>query len=358
MYAESATAPSGIKRDMEISQLVRSRHRGATASASNRIDGCEFKLDMPKAKGIENVMKMCTSILKFIADTQTMNLVGHNDISCLRFGSAYARYVLSSMGGYRREVSYFKEDDLNEAFYCLKSSFTYAAKLLHLVLQRSNEFSTVPVEAFYLSNDLLDLVTAIEPYFGIKLAFQMVSVVKPWLPVLILGVGCNHLMKPRKQEGESQFNVSCRHHFSTWLAVLSKAELHEISKASPEENDGQIPEQEVSVFAKLIWMAVVMLKKGSLRIVDAIGCVILVGLDVGLDTRDFGLLLGLVHFICVKLLGKEFTSWNELEQMTSYLQEIYPRIENEIANPTLSEEERKKLETAKTLLTSICLNRG
>lgn len=313
---------------------------------------------MPKAKGIENVMKMCTSILKFIDDAKTMNLVGYNDISCLRFASAYARYVLSSMGGYRCKVSSFKEDDLKEVFYCLKSSFTYAAKLLHLVLQCSNEFSNVPVEAFYLSNDLLDLITAIEPYFGIKLAFQMVSVVKPWLPVLILGVGCNHLIKSRKQEGGSKFNIPSRHHFPTWLAVLSRAELHEISKVSSEENVGQIPESETSVFTKLIWMAVLMLKKGSLRIVDAIGCVILVGLDVGLDTRDFGLLLGLVHFICVKLLGKEFTSWNQLEQMTSYLQEIYPRIENEIANPSLSEDERKNVETAKTLLTSICLNRG
>ncbi|KAI0497706.1 hypothetical protein KFK09_020939 [Dendrobium nobile] len=358
VYTESKATHSGIKLDMEMSQSVRTRHKAAAASASNQTDGCQFKLDIPEAKGIENVMKMCTSILRFISDIKTMNLVGQNDISCLRFASAYARYVLSSMGGYRREVLSFKEDDLKEAFYCLKSSFTYAAKLLHLVLQCSSEFSTVPIEAFYLSNDLLDLITAIEPYFGIKLAFQMVSVVKPWLPVLILGVGCNQLIKSREQDGESKIIGPSRHHFPTWLAVLSKAELHEISKVSSEENDDQISEPEGSVFTKLIWMAVVMLKKGSLRIVDAIGCVILVGVDVGLDTKDFGLLLGLVHFICVKLLGKEFTSWNELEQMTSYLQEIYPRIENEIANPSLSDDERKKLETAKTLLTSLCLNRG
>ncbi|XP_020581855.1 uncharacterized protein LOC110025618 [Phalaenopsis equestris] len=358
VYKEFATPTSKTKLCTKMSQLTTSRQKIAATSASNRIDGCEFKLDMPKAKCIENVIKMCTSILKFIADTKTMNLIGHNDVSCLRFASAYARYVLSSLGGYRREVFSFNEDDLKEAFYCLKSSFTYAAKLLHLVLKRSNEFSAVPGEVFYLSNDLLDLITAIEPYFGIKLALQMSSVVKPWLPVLILGVGCNQLIKSRKQECQSKFIVPNRHHFPTWLAVLSKAELYEISKVSTEEDDGQISEPEGSVFTNLILMAVSMLKKGSLRIVDAFGCVMLVGLDVGLDTRDFGLLLGLVHFICVKLLGEEFTSWNELEQMTFYLQEIYPRIEDEIANPSLSEDERKKLETAKTLLTSLCLNRG
>ncbi|KAK8942389.1 hypothetical protein KSP39_PZI009237 [Platanthera zijinensis] len=319
--------------------------------------GSEFKLDMPEAKCIENVMKMCSSILKFCADTTTMKLVDRNDISYLRFSSAYTRHVLSSMRGYRHEVSSFKEEDLKEVFYYLKSSFTYSAKLLHLVLQQSNELSTVPVEAFYLSNDLIDLITAVEPYFGIKYASQMLSIVKPWLPVLILGVGCNQLIKPRQQECESNISRPCRHHFPTWLAVLSKTELHEISRAGEEENDGSVSAEEASVFTKFILMVVVMLKKGSLRIMDAIGCVLLVGLDVGLETRDFGLVLGLVHFICVKLLGKEFTSWKELEQMTSYLQEIYPRIESEITNPSLSEDERGKLETAKTLLTSLWLNR-
>ncbi|KAK8961624.1 hypothetical protein KSP40_PGU009188 [Platanthera guangdongensis] len=357
--AESATPSSSIYNDTEMLKPAtsRSRHKTAAASASKLTDGSEFKLDMPEAKCIENVMKMCSSILKFCADTTAMKLVDRNDISYLRFSSAYTRHVLSSMRGYRHEVSSFKEDDFKEVFYYLKSSFTYSAKLLHLVLQQSNELSTVPVEAFYLSNDLIDLITAIEPYFGIKYASQMLSIVKPWLPVLILGVGCNQLIKPRQQECESNINRPCRHHFPTWLAVLSNTELHEISKAGEEENDGSVSAEEASVFTKFILMVVAMLKKGSLRIMDAIGCVLLVGLDVGLETRDFSLVLGLVHFICVKLLGKEFTSWKELEQMTSYLQEIYPRIESEITNPSLSEDETGKLETAKTLLTSLWLNR-
>ncbi|KAI3697240.1 hypothetical protein L6452_30111 [Arctium lappa] len=40
----------------------------------------------------------------------------------------------------------FNEEDLKETFLCLKSSFTYAAKLLNLVLTSSSEASPPSIE--------------------------------------------------------------------------------------------------------------------------------------------------------------------------------------------------------------------
>ncbi|KAG0478884.1 hypothetical protein HPP92_013603 [Vanilla planifolia] len=348
VVGQSGISPSRVKHNVDIPWQQPSRQKA----------GYDLSSDIPEAKGIENAMELCTSILKFIADIAAMNLVGHNDICCLRFASAYARYAISTIGGYRRKVSSFKEDDLKEIFEYLKSSFTYAAKFLHMILQHSNGFSSVPVEAFYLSNDLLDLVTAIEPYFGLKHAYQMISIAKPWLPVLLLGLGCHQLTKCTHQSDQPSFIDPGWHHYPTWLAVVSKAELREISDAKDGDNGGTTSEPETCAFTKLILTAVAMLQKGNPIVLDAIGCVLLVGLDVGLHARDFGLLFGLVHFIFVKLLGKEFTFWKELEQMTAYLQEIYPRFENELANPSLDEEEREKLEAAMDLLSSFFINSG
>ncbi|PKA57387.1 hypothetical protein AXF42_Ash013574 [Apostasia shenzhenica] len=362
MLNNTVAAPSGtpfcINRVMKMSQQRKPRRKAAESSASNLTNDCNNKTDMPEAKIIENVMKICTSILKFVADTATMKLVNLNNVSCLKFVSAYARHIISSFGRYRREVPSSKEDDLKVCFEHLRCSFTYAAKLLYLALQSSNETTPVPLEAFYLANDLLDLITAIEPYFGLKYGSQMVPIVKPWLPVLILALGCNQLL--RKQEAKStKFIDSNTHHFPTWLAVLSKSELHEIIKTGNLDHNGEVSSEfEASIFTKLIGMAVGLLKKGSPRIADAIGCVLSVGLDVGLDTKDYGLLLGLIHFICVKLVGKEFIPCKELVNLTKALQDISPQIDNELEIPNLCEDGRKTLRAAKELLDSFYMKVG
>ena len=58
-----------------------------------------------------------------------------------------------------------------------------------LVLTSSSEPSAPPREVFYLANDLLDLIVSIESSLGSRYASHVLSVAKPRLPVLVLGLG-------------------------------------------------------------------------------------------------------------------------------------------------------------------------
>lgn len=320
--------------------------------------GCEVKADVPVTKVMENVVKMATSILKFIVDAATIGSITYNHARCLKFASGFARYVISLSGGQRKECAAFKDEDLKDVLVYLKSSFSYASKLLHLVLTSFSESSVPPREAFYLANDLLDLIVTIELSLGSKYASHVLSVAKPWLPVLILGLGSNHLIKAREQEGTSSSGDFTALPF--WLAVLGKSELYESSKLSSKQDNEQSKgedtdvEPNVPVFKKLMEIVVLLLKKGNLKVLDAAGSVLLIGVKFGLEGADFGLVFGLLHFICMKLLGKEFTSWKDIELMVRSLEEIYLRIEKELGESDLSEDGEHVLESAKELLGSVC----
>jgi len=323
--------------------------------------GDEVKTDLPVAKVLQNVVKMATSILKFIADAATFGLSTHNHARCMRFASAFARYVVSSMGGQQNECTTFEEDDLKDTLVFIKSSFSYASKLLHLVLTSSSESSAPPREAFYLANDLLDLIVSIESSLGSRYASHVLSVAKPWLPVLMLGLGSNQLIKASEEEHTS--NLGDFTALPLWLLVLGKAELYKISKLSDKQDEEQgeepgddVPEPEAPVLRKLTEMMVVLLKKGNARVLDAAGCVILTGAGFVLEGEDFGLMFGLLHFTCMKLLGKEYSSWKELELVPRSLQEIHSRIERELGGSNLSVDGRRVLESSRELLGSVCMD--
>ncbi|KAJ6989602.1 hypothetical protein NC653_018163 [Populus alba x Populus x berolinensis] len=75
---------------------------------------------------------------------------------------------------------------------------------------------------------------------------------------------------------------------------------------------------------------IVSLLKGKFNILDAGGVILLTGSVVGLERKDFGAVLGLLHFVCVKLVGEEDREWNELDMMLASLTDIYPQIERGI----------------------------
>lgn len=298
-------------------------------------------------------MKLVTAILQFTVDAATMSLVNQNQGRCVMFASSYARYVVSAIERHRQQKAPLKEDDLKEMLTYLKSSFTYAAKLLHLVLRNSSETSPPPPEAFYLASDLLDLVTSIESYLGLRYAYPIVSVAKPWLPVLILGLGCNQLIKVTEKGGTSNLGDIIGLNFPKWLSVLGKTELYAVNEISQDVEVNCLPAMEASVFRKLIEMLVILLKKGSPEILDAVGCVFLAGLEVGLEKADFDLVLGLVHFTCVKLLDKKNACLEELQLMSSSLQEIYLKIERDLEGHHSIDDGRHQLESARTLIRSV-----
>ncbi|CAK7339662.1 unnamed protein product [Dovyalis caffra] len=324
---------------------VNSRETQADASVSNN-DG----FLSTKERGMSNKVKMLTAVLMNIVDSIAMGLVSHIHGRCLNFTSAYLKHIIFALEQQSSEKLQFKEDELNDIFLCLKSSFSYAAKLLNLILSDTSETSPPPTEAFELVNDMLDLITSIELHLGSGFAAGLVAAAKSWLPDLILALGSLCMLKQTQVESTYITALDCiKVRYPSWPIILAKSELYEIREVNPEEVDDITSEpDEFRVFKKFMEM-IVLLLKGKSNILDAVGVIFLTGSVVGLERKDFGVLLGLIHFVCVKLVGEEDRDWNELDMMLASLPDIYPRIEREIEEQS-DENARQKLCSARVLL--------
>ncbi|KAF3967409.1 hypothetical protein CMV_008590 [Castanea mollissima] len=203
--------------------------------------------------------------------------------------------------------------------------------------------------AFDVANNLLDLITSIELHLGSGKAASLVAAAKPWLPDLILALGSGNILKETQGEG-IHFHASDRIkvHFPSWLLSLARIELSEMSEFSPEkDDDDRVSESEdFPVFKKLLGMIVTLLK-GNPNVLDAVGVIFLTGSVVGLERKDFGLVLGLIHFVCMKLFSRDDKEWGDM--MLASLQEIYPQIERELYEEN-DEDGRQKLHSAQELL--------
>lgn len=298
---------------------------------------------------------MLTAVLKFIVDSTAMGFLSHIHQRCLNFASAYVKHIIFALGQESSEKLQFKEDELKEIFLCLKSSFSYAVKLLNLILNDSTEASPPPPESFHLANDILDLIISIELYLDSSFAARLVAGAKSWLPDLILALGSVCILK------ETQIESTCitafdriKLHFPSWPLILAKIELCEISEVNPEDEDNRVSEpEEFPVFKKFMEM-IVSLLKGNSNILDAVGAVLLTGSIVGLERKDFGLVLGILHFVRVKLVGEEDKQWSEFDMMLNSLPDIYPWIEREIEEES-NENVRQNLHSARELLEPVWL---
>ncbi|KAB1214898.1 Condensin-2 complex subunit G2 [Morella rubra] len=299
-------------------------------------------------------VKMLTAILKSMVDATSMGFLSHYYGRFLKFTSGYVQDVVSALRRRSHDRFQFKEEDLKDIVLCLKSSFTYAAKLVNLVNRDISEASSLASEAFDLVNDLLDLVSSIELYLGSGNAASLVSAAKHWLPDLVLALGYGHILKQTRGEG-LDFHASCRmkHEFPLWLLILAKSELLEISKFVSEDGEDTVSEfEEVPVSKKLLGM-IVTLSKGNPSVLDAVGVMVLTGSLVGLERKDFGLVLGLLHLVCRKLFREDDREWGDM--MLASLQDVYPQIEREMEEQN-DEDGRQKLHCAKELLEPVWMH--
>ncbi|KAF9678591.1 hypothetical protein SADUNF_Sadunf07G0050500 [Salix dunnii] len=304
-----------------------------------------------KERRISNKMKMLAAVLKLIVDSIAMGLLSCIHGRCLNFTSAYIKHIIFALEHQSSEKLQFKEDELKEFFLCLKSSFSYAAKLLNLILCDTSEYSPLLQEAFDLVNDMIDLITSIELHLGSVFAAGLVAAAKSWLPDLILSLGYLCMLNHTQVASAYITALECiKAGYPSWPIILAKTELHEIREANVEEDDDIFskPEEEFCVFKKFMEM-IVSLLKGKFKILDAIGVILLTGSVVGLERKDFEVVLGLLHFVCVKLVGEEDREWNELDMMLAFLPDIYPQIERGIEEQS-DENARQKLCSAKMLL--------
>jgi condensin-2 complex subunit G2 len=304
-------------------------------------------------KGKINVIMLGTSILKFIVDTTSIKLVNDSKARGVKFASAYTKYAISAMKRHHESLS-FNGDDLKDILILTRSSFTYAAKLLHLVLASSTESSSSLEEAFLLANNLLDLVPAVESFAGSRFALTLVSVVKQWLPVLILGLGCLWLIGPENKMTINMWNLGDSD-LPMWIVALAKNELLDAEEAREDEQSEQGTEHEDSPSSrKLAEMMVILLKKGSPRILDSVGGILLSALQLALQKAEHSIVLGLTHFICARLLGSNSSASEKLQLTLDSLREIFFEIDRHCRDNLVDDEaQRQQLESAKVLIQSV-----
>ncbi|CAM0875876.1 unnamed protein product [Alopecurus aequalis] len=310
-------------------------------------------LEENSVKGTMNVIMLGTSILKFIVDTITIKLVNDSKVRCVKFASAYTKYAVSAMKGHH-ESSSFDGDDLKDILTLTRSSFTYAAKLLHLVLASSTESSSSLEEAFLLANNLLDLVPAVESFAGSRFALTFVSVLKQWLPVLLLGLGCRWLIGPENGMASNMWNLGDSD-LPMWVVALAKNELLDAEEAREDDQSEQGSVHEDSPSSrKLAEMMVILLKKGSPRIMDSVGGILLSALQLALQKAEHSVVLGLTRFICARLLGSNSSATEKLQLTLDSLRESFFEIDRHCRdNLVVDEVPRQQLESAKVLIQSV-----
>lgn len=223
------------------------------------------------------------------------------------------------------------------------------------MLKNANESSPPSLETSHLTSNLLDLITSVEFHLGSKHAACLIAVAKPWLPDLVLALSSWHILIKATKDGDSSVLPHYRMlHCSQWLTALCKIEFCELSEANNDERIDKVYDmKDFSMFRKLIEMVVMLLKKGNPKVLDAVGAIFLRTVMVGLERQDFGLVLGLLHFVCIKMVGREHGSWEKLELMSASLQETYSQVEREIQNPSINKRGKHELESAWSLLESV-----
>lgn len=303
--------------------------------------------DFTKQQRILNVVKMLTAVLKFIADAHTMDLVHKSQEECLSFTLQNIKFIISNLRKSYEEELQFTEDMLKEIYLCLKSSFTYVTKLMNVVLKSFSEASQPLWGAFDIANELLNLYVSIEEYLGYGYAVRLFPAVKPWVPDLILALGSVSLMKQIPGGRTSSFNPE--DDLPLWVSTLARIELAEQQDTSSDEEPDRISKMGgFKTFKKLVNLMVQLLR-ANFTVLDAVGLTILNNLLVGLKRKNFDLVFGLLHFVCVKLVRHDEREWKELTSMLTSLQQIYPQLESELESCN-SEDARQELQSAKALV--------
>ncbi|CAN1164406.1 Condensin-2 complex subunit G2 [Linum perenne] len=308
-------------------------------------------LENTKGERIASKVVILTAVLKFIADSTAMGFLSHIQGRCLTLSLSYIKDIKSTLDQHPREK--WSDNVSKDIFICLKSSFSYAAKLLNMILKDMNEASQPPIEAFKLASTMCDLILSVELQFGSRLAASLIAGVKAWLPDLVLALGSGTILSRKEEITCAAALVQVKLDFPSWLLMVAKIELDEIKKMN-EEDGSNAETEELPAFKRFIDTMVKMLK-GNRRVMDGIGLILLTGASVGMERRDFGLVLGMIHFVCQKLVGKDDREWSELDGMLASLPNIYPEIEREVDEEQNDDSSKELQKAIRALLEPVWL---
>ncbi|KAF6139043.1 hypothetical protein GIB67_010769 [Kingdonia uniflora] len=350
-----SSSNSTLKSKMEEKKIARRQRNkqkeAQTNSSSSTDDGPCF----PVQKRMFNMLKVATAVLKFVVDANTVCFVSHHKERCLKFTSSYVHAIISTLRKLSNDQLQFEENDMKEILVCLRSSFTYASKLLNLVLSNTTGSSSSPPEASDLANDLLNLIISTDLYLELRHTVYFVAAAKPWVSDLILALGSWNVLDKSSQEIDHPSRAfDSNLHSLPWLRVLAKLELSELGQDV--EVSASVPEQNTYfVFNKVMEIVVLSLRRNP-KVLDSVGVIILTGLATLLETEEYELVSGLAHFVCMKLARHENGEWEELESMLALFQEIFLKIAKAIEDPRISEDGRHILEGAKANLEPVWMS--
>ncbi|KAL7141501.1 hypothetical protein ABFS83_08G057500 [Erythranthe nasuta] len=329
---------------LQCADKVFSANNNKTSEFLSESDGCQTDTGTTKQISIATTVKTFTEVLKFIVDATAMNLTLHYQERCLNFTTETLKFITANLREHAVAQLQLTEEDLKDIFVCLKSSFTYGAKLLSIVLKTREDSSLPQAEAHSLVNELFNLIVSVEEFLGYGYGARFITVVQPWVPDLILALGSSFLLKETSSVVDTYENAT----FSSWFSILAKIELYELRET---HSDEEIKNTNDFTAFKRIVEAMSKLLKANEKILDAVGVVFLNCSLNALKNKNFDILLGLVHFVCVKLVGAEDCEWKELKLMLASLGEIYSKVGiDEAEEICKSEEDRQKLYSAKALL--------
>ncbi|KAI4326031.1 hypothetical protein MLD38_031386 [Melastoma candidum] len=250
------------------------------------------------------------------------------------------------------------DDDMRDLILCIKSSFTYAAKLVSttLVEVSSNKDQTLILGSFRVSNNLLDLIARLESFMGSGVAARLVGVVKSWLPDLVMGLGSPYLLNRVNNDISLTFS-EIKQNFPFWPSLVARIELLEPSESidSTDEKDNSNTKSEHPVFRKLMEM-VFSLARANRSVQDALGVIFMAGAASALESDDFDSLFMLLRFLTQKLVGEEDVYWDRLDAMAHNLQELFPLVVNKLGERR-PEEAVDELAMARAVLEPVWANR-
>ncbi|CAN6450246.1 unnamed protein product [Victoria cruziana] len=331
------------KRRSKVS--CKTRKRKPLADLSNSEEGSGTDSNFSDARALSNIAKSGTAILRFTVDATALNLVSDVHEKCLQFVSAYLHFLNSLLQGNSYRNRQFKDDYWKEVFLHIRSSFSYAAKLLSLLLLNSSNLVLPKVSP--VADELLDLIATTEINLSSSYAAQLVNSIKGWLPDLILALVTGYYELDEVQNVKlPNMVVNDKKGFRVWLEVIAKLELKEHFES--EHNDDALHAVDIArsedacTFKKLVSLLVVLLKKGDTKLLEAFTIIIISGLKTALDRKEYGLSLGLIYFLCVKLDNYENVVRGEHGLMLSSIRKSYNQITNELENlsPSLSTEQK------------------
>lgn len=296
-----------------------------------------------------NTVKGLTSVLKFIVDATAMDLLPRYQERCLNFTTENLRFIIKNLRELSAALLQRGEDDPKDLIICLKSLFTYGAKLLNVVLKTSGEVLSLQRGAYNLVNELFNLVTAVEEFLGHGCATRFSTVVQPWVPDLALALGSHSLLQETRDEGFSSDSSEIpTSHVPSWFHILARIELCELKSTGSDEEVERVQHPNDFLAFKCLVEMMSKLLSANTKILDSVGLTLLTGSLNALQSKNLDTVLGVLHFVCRKLVRVE--DWKELKLMLASIEKVYHELETGADERDLSEDAVQKLYSAKTLL--------